>query len=55
MYNMYKLMTGVCLVAFAVFLSGCGTVAGVGKDIQKVGSTLEKEAKKDDKKPASTY
>lgn len=25
-------------------LSGCGTVSGVGKDIQKAGEVIEKEA-----------
>jgi entericidin B len=29
-----------------VLLAGCSTVEGVGKDVQKAGSAIEKEAKK---------
>ena len=29
-----------------VFVSGCGTVSGVGKDLQKAGQVIEKEANK---------
>ena len=36
------------LVVFALFafLTGCNTVAGVGKDVAKVGEKIEEVAKK---------
>ncbi|MBB3118982.1 entericidin A/B family lipoprotein [Massilia sp. MB5] len=30
----------------ALFLSGCNTVAGIGKDVQKVGQAVEGAGKK---------
>jgi len=33
------------LVAAAAALAGCNTVQGVGKDVQKAGSAVEKAAK----------
>ena len=33
------------LVAVAFALAGCNTVQGVGKDVQKAGSAVEKAAK----------
>ncbi|GAB1381861.1 MAG TPA: entericidin A/B family lipoprotein [Ottowia sp.] len=33
------------LVAIAFALAGCNTVQGVGKDVQKAGSAVEKAAK----------
>jgi len=33
------------LVAVAFVLAGCNTVQGVGKDVQKAGSAVEKAAK----------
>lgn len=33
------------LMAIIAFLSGCNTVQGVGKDIQKGGEAVEKAAK----------
>ena len=32
-------------VLLAVFLAGCNTVKGVGQDVQKAGSAIEKSAK----------
>jgi predicted small secreted protein len=34
------------LAALAVFLVGCNTVAGVGKDVQRAGEAVEDIAKK---------
>ncbi len=34
------------LVAAAVLLGGCETVRGFGKDMQKAGKWMEKEARK---------
>lgn len=36
-----RLLTLLC---FAFCLAGCNTVAGVGKDIKKAGSAIEKAA-----------
>ncbi len=32
--------------AFLLALTGCNTVAGIGKDVQKAGSAVENAAKK---------
>ena len=37
-----RLLLAVLLAAFA--LSGCNTVAGAGKDVQKVGEKVEDKA-----------
>jgi len=34
------------ILASAVFLAGCNTVEGVGKDIKKGGEVIEKAAEK---------
>jgi predicted small secreted protein len=34
------------LSLIALFLAGCNTVAGFGKDVEKVGSKMENAAKK---------
>jgi predicted small secreted protein len=34
------------LLATALFLGGCETMAGLGKDIKSAGEALEKKAKK---------
>ncbi len=34
------------LSLIALFLTGCNTVAGFGKDVEKVGSKMESAAKK---------
>jgi entericidin A len=36
----------IALAAMALFLSGCNTMSGFGKDVQKVGSKVEGAAKK---------
>ena len=36
----------IAIVLAALFLAGCNTVEGVGKDIKKGGETIEKAAKK---------
>ncbi|MFN5191641.1 MAG: entericidin A/B family lipoprotein [Burkholderiales bacterium] len=36
----------VPLVLAVLFLAGCNTIEGVGKDIKKGGETIEKAAKK---------
>ena len=34
-------MLGLLAMAASVMLAGCNTVAGVGKDVQKVGEKVE--------------
>ncbi len=34
------------ILSFMVFLTGCNTIGGVGKDIQKAGESIEEAAKK---------
>jgi entericidin A len=34
------------LTLIAIFVAGCNTVAGFGKDVEKVGSKMENAAKK---------
>jgi entericidin A len=34
------------LALIAMFVTGCNTVAGFGKDVEKVGSKMENAAKK---------
>jgi len=34
------------LAALVVFLAGCNTVAGIGKDVQRAGEVVEDAAKK---------
>jgi predicted small secreted protein len=36
----------IMTLSLLVFLSGCNTISGVGKDIQKAGESLEEAAKK---------
>ncbi len=40
---MKKLMT---ILLAGLFLAGCNTIEGVGKDVKKTGETIEKAAKK---------
>ncbi len=40
---MAKLVLAVSVLA-CLWLSGCSTVEGIGKDIKSLGGTLEKEA-----------
>ena len=42
---MKRLLIAVILVLSAVTFSGCNTVEGIGKDIQKAGDAIEKSAK----------
>jgi predicted small secreted protein len=43
---MKKLVLVLVGCGFALNLLGCNTVAGVGKDVQKVGETVQDAAKK---------
>jgi entericidin A len=36
----------IALTLIAIFAAGCNTVAGFGKDVEKVGSKMENAAKK---------
>jgi entericidin A len=36
----------LALAIIATFFAGCNTVAGFGKDVEKVGSKMESAAKK---------
>ena len=40
---MKKLLVILCT---GLFLAGCNTIEGVGKDVKKTGETIEKAAKK---------
>ena len=42
---MKNALTLACLVC-AVLLAGCNTMAGIGKDIERAGETLQGAAKK---------
>lgn len=35
----------LCLIAAATFLTGCNTVQGIGKDIEKGGEAIQKSTK----------
>lgn len=41
---MRKLLTLFSLLA-VLLVTGCSTVEGIGKDLQSIGGTIEKEAK----------
>lgn len=41
---MKKLTTILLLISMAVIFSGCETVKGVGRDIEKAGGVIEKAA-----------
>ncbi len=47
---MYKTTAIVMILLGTLWLSACSTVAGVGKDIQNVGSSIEKGANKEKKR-----
>jgi predicted small secreted protein len=38
--------TVFAIAALVVFLSGCNTIAGIGKDVQRAGEAVEDVAKK---------
>jgi predicted small secreted protein len=42
---MKKLVSILLLVSFALSLSACNTIEGVGKDVQKAGEAVEDAAK----------
>ena len=39
-------ITTIVAIAIALFLAGCNTVKGVGKDVQKAGGAIERAADK---------
>jgi predicted small secreted protein len=41
-----KTIATLIALSFALALSGCNTMAGAGKDVQKAGSAIEDAAKK---------
>ena len=41
---MKKLLYAVMVIASLIVFSGCETVKGVGKDVQKAGDAIEKAA-----------
>ena len=41
---MKKLASVVLLVSFAVSLSACNTMAGIGKDVEKAGEAVQDAA-----------
>lgn len=43
---MKKLVSVTMLLVWAIAMSGCNTMAGVGEDIQSAGEKLESAAKK---------
>ena len=43
---MKKTIATILAIAFAAALAGCNTVHGMGQDIQKAGSAIEKSADK---------
>jgi predicted small secreted protein len=43
---MKRVASAIVLALFAVTMTGCNTVQGVGKDVQKAGEKIEDVAKK---------
>jgi len=43
---MKRALIAACLALYGVVLAGCNTVAGMGKDIQRAGETIQGAAKK---------
>jgi len=41
---MMKKITAIILIAMVFALSACGTMKGLGEDIQKAGKAIEKKA-----------
>jgi predicted small secreted protein len=41
---MKRMMLLLMLASFSAMLAGCNTVAGAGKDVQKVGEKVEDKA-----------
>ena len=46
---LYKVFLIVIALSAVLSISGCNTVAGIGKDIRAVGQSIEKTAKKSKK------
>ncbi len=45
--KMKKLIFSIFVLGFTIVtLSACGTIAGVGKDLQRAGQAVESEAKR---------
>jgi predicted small secreted protein len=40
-----KRLATLSLVSLALFLAGCNTIRGIGQDIEKAGSAIEKSAR----------
>jgi predicted small secreted protein len=40
-----KRLVTLSLVSLALVLAGCNTIRGIGQDIEKAGSAIEKSAK----------
>jgi predicted small secreted protein len=43
---MKRVLATALLAAFALSISGCNTIKGVGQDVQKAGEKIEDAAKK---------
>lgn len=43
---MKRVASAIVLALFAITMTGCNTVQGVGKDVQKAGEKIEDVAKK---------
>ena len=39
-----KILALLVLVAYATLLTGCNTMEGLGKDVQKLGDKIERKA-----------
>ncbi len=46
---MQRFLAALVLAGFGLALAGCNTVAGVGKDVEKVGSKIQDAATKKSK------
>jgi entericidin A len=44
--QMKKSIATIAILFAGLFLVGCNTIEGVGKDVKKTGETIEKAAKK---------
>lgn len=41
---MYRKFIAASMIAVFAFLTGCNTMAGLGRDVEKTGDKLEKKA-----------
>jgi len=46
--NISKIILSLLIGSFIVSLTACNTIKGVGKDTEKAGETIQKEAEKHD-------